>query len=69
MGTGGFYTVELYLDTCLQHVWGFKYKTAESGKTTVGGLSSIFQNIALSEVFMTNGGKHFDNNEVQVFCV
>jgi hypothetical protein len=68
VGTGGFHTVGLYLDTCSQHVWGFKYKTAGSGKTTVGGLSSIFQNFAPSEVFMTDGGKHFDNDEVRAFC-
>ena len=56
LGTGGFHTAGLYLDTCLQHIWGFKYKTAGSGKTTVGGLSSIFQNFAPSKVFMMDRG-------------
>ena len=68
VGTGGFHTVGLYLDTYSQHVWGFKYKTAGSAKTTVSGLSSIFQNFAPSETFMSDGGKHFDNEEVRAFC-
>ena len=59
VGTGGFHTVGLYLNTYSQHVWGFKYKTAGSGKTTVRGLSSIFQNFAPSKVFMMDRGKPF----------
>lgn len=34
----------------------------------VQGLSSIFQNFAPSKMFMSDGGKHFDNKEVQAFC-
>ena len=58
----------LYLDTCSQHVWGFKHKMARSAKTTISGLSNIFQNFAPSETFMSDRGKHFDNEEVRRFC-
>lgn len=64
LGTGGFHTVGLYLDTCSQHIWGYKHKTAGSAKTTISGLSSILQNFAPLEMFMSDGGKHFNNEEV-----
>jgi hypothetical protein len=67
-GKGGFHTVGLYLDTFTQHVWGFKYKTAGTGKTTVKALEEIYGGFAPSEVFMSDGGKHFKNNEVQQCC-
>ena len=68
MGKGGYHTVGLYLDTYSQHVWAFKYKTAGSAKTTVGALTRIFQDFAPAETFMSDGGKHFDNNEVRSAC-
>ena len=68
VGTSGYHTVGLYLDTCLQHVWGFKHKMAGSAKTTISGLSNIFQDFAPSETLMSDGGKHFDNEEVRRFC-
>jgi hypothetical protein len=58
----------LYLDTYSQHVWGFKYKTAGSAKTMKDSLYTIFQGYAPSETFMSDGGKHFDNNEVRQLC-
>ena len=68
VGKGGYHTIGLYLDTYSQHVWAFKYKTAGSAKTTVGALSRIFQDFTPAETFMTDGGKHFDNNEVREIC-
>ena len=67
-GKGGFHTVGLYLDTFTQHVWGYKFKTAGTGKTTVKSLNDIYSGFAPAEVFMSDGGKHFKNNEVQQCC-
>ena len=67
-GKGGYHTVGLYLDTFSQHVWGFKFKTAGTGKTTVKALDEIYGGFAPAEVFMSDGGKHFKNNEVKQCC-
>ena len=67
-GKGGYHTVGLYLDTFTQHVWGYKFKTAGTGKTTVKSLEDIYGGFAPSEVFMSDGGKHFNNNEVRQCC-
>ena len=68
VGKGGYHTVGLYLDTFSQHVFGYKYKTAGSAKTTVDSLGRIFHDFAPSETFMSDGGKHFDNKEVRELC-
>ena len=65
---GGYHTVGLYLDTFSQHVFGFKYKTVGSGKTTKDALGHIFQTFGPWETFMSDGGKHFANNEVREMC-
>jgi hypothetical protein len=67
-GKGGYHQVGLYLDTCTQHVWGYKFKTHGSGKTTVRSLNDIFHNFTAPETFMTDGGTHFTNHEVTDFC-
>ena len=67
-GKGGYHTIGLYLDTYSQHVWAFKYKSAGTAKTTVDALSRIFQDFVAAETFMSDGGKHFDNNEVRATC-
>ena len=67
-GKGGYHTIGLYLDTYSQHVWAFKYKTAGTAKTTTDALTRIFQNFTPAETFMTDGGRHFDNNEVRTLC-
>ena len=67
-GKGGYHTVGLYLDTFTQHVWGFKFKTAGTGKTTVKSLDEIYGGFTPAEVFMSDGGKHFKNKEVQLCC-
>jgi hypothetical protein len=67
-GKGGYHTVGLYLDTFSQHVWGYKFKTAGTGKTTVKSLDDIYSGFAPAEVFMSDGGKHFKNNEVKQYC-
>jgi hypothetical protein len=67
-GKGEYHTVGLYLDTFSQHVFGYKYKTAGSAKTTVDSLNRTLQTFAPWETFMTDGGKHFDNKEVRELC-
>ena len=67
-GKGGYHTIGLYLDTYSQHVWAFKYKSAGTAKATVDALSRIFQDFTAAETFMSDGGKHFDNNEVRTVC-
>ena len=68
VGKGGYHTIGLYLDTFSQHIFGYKYKTAGSAKTTVDSLEKIFYNFAPSETFMMDGGKHFNNKEVRELC-
>jgi len=67
-GKGGYHTLGLFLDTFSQHIWVTKYKTAGTAKTTIDSLSGIFNTFTAVETFMTNGGKHFDNNAVKEFC-
>ena len=67
-GKGGYHTAGLYLDTFSQHVFGYKYKTAGSAKTTMDSLGKTFHAYAPWETFMSDGGKHFDNKEVRELC-
>jgi hypothetical protein len=60
--------VGLYLDTFSQHVFGYKYKTAGSAKTTIDSLNKTFTTFAPWETFMLDGGRHFDNKEVRELC-
>ena len=47
-----------------QHVWGFTYKVTSSGKNMQDTLEKIFHKFTPAEVFMTDGGPHFDNKMV-----
>ena len=67
-GKGGYHMSRLYLDVASQHVWGDRLKTHRSTKTTVKSLNDICHNFAPSEAFQTDGGKHFDNQEVDLAC-
>jgi len=64
----GYNTLGVYLDTFSQHVWAFKYKSGGTANTTIDGLEQIFKNFTASETFMTDGGKHFNNEAVRKFC-
>jgi len=68
VGKGGYHTARIYLDTCSQHVWGYKFKTHGSTTTTNKSLNDIFHNFAPPEVFMADGGRHFKNHDVEVNC-
>lgn len=65
---GGFTNVLLIIDTYSQFVWGFKLKNHGTAKSTVAGLESIRHNFSTPETLMTDGGKHFDNEEVKIWC-
>jgi transposase InsO family protein len=67
-GKGGYCTALLIIDMCSQHVWGFAFKKDGSGKTTVESLDHIVTENLSPEVFMTDGGSHFDCKEVRTFC-
>ena len=58
----------LYLDTCSQHVWGDKFKTAGTRKIMIKSLTNIYENFAPAKSFMSDGSRHFDNTEVKEFC-
>ena len=68
VGKGGYHTLGLFLDTFSQHLWVTKFKTAGTAKTTVDSLNSIFSNFMATETFMTDGGRHFDNELVKSYC-
>jgi hypothetical protein len=64
----GYNTIGLYLNTFTQHIWGYKFNSAGTGKTTVKSLDNIYGGFALAEVFMLDGGRHFKNNKVRQCC-
>jgi len=68
IGRGGFKTIGVYLDVFSQHVWVQAFKTAGSLKTTITTLERIFCDFLASEVFMSDGGTHFDCDPVRTFC-
>jgi hypothetical protein len=67
-GKGGFKTVGLYIDAYSQFLFYTKLKTAGTGKSTVGSLRRICGDYATPAAFMSDGGSHFDNKEVDSFC-
>ena len=50
-----------------QKLWGFKSKTA-TGRDTVNSLRQISQAFVALTIFMTDGGPHFNCDEVHTFC-
>src|ERR1700676_831229 len=68
IGRGGFKTIGVYLDVFSQHIWVQAFKTAGSSKTTITTLERIFRDFLASEVFMSDGGTHFNSDAVQAFC-
>lgn len=60
--------VGLYLNTFLQHIWGDMFKTAGSVKTTNNSLDNVCTAYAPPEIFMCNGGRHFNNNKARENC-
>ena len=56
------------MDTFTWHVWVDKYKKPPTSKTTTDSLGNIIWAFIALDVFMIDGGSHFDNEEVREFC-
>ena len=67
-GKGGYHSVLLILDMYSQFMWGFKFKTSGTAKTTLDGLKAITHTFRAPETFMTDGGSHFNNGDVRTWC-
>ena len=63
-GKGGYKTVLMIIDTHSSFVWAYKLKTAGTGKTTLDGLRDVVLCFWKPGTTMTDGGLHFDNEEV-----
>ncbi|KIN98694.1 hypothetical protein M404DRAFT_108240, partial [Pisolithus tinctorius Marx 270] len=61
MGKGRYHTLGLFLDTFSQHLWVTKFKTAGTAKMTADSLANIFNSFTAVEMFMMDGGCHFNN--------
>lgn len=66
-GKGGNIKIGLYADVFSQKLWAFKSKSA-AGKNTVDALRHIRDSFVAHGTVMTDGGSHFDCNEVRVYC-
>ena len=67
-GKGGFKTVLLVTDTFSTFIWAYKLKSTGTGKTTLVGLRDLLLHYRKPDGFMTDGGSHFDNEEVDTYC-
>jgi len=68
LGKGGYKNVGLYIDVFSHFVWVSQLKVAGSAKTTTDSLEYIFDDFAIPDSFMADGGSHFRNNAVDAFC-
>src|SRR6266481_5883135 len=67
-GKGGFKTVLLITDTFSNFIWAYTLKSTGTGKTTLAGLHDLCLRFCRPEGFMTDGGSHFDNEDMNTFC-
>jgi transposase InsO family protein len=67
-GKGGYHTVLLILNTYSRFMWGFKFKTSGTAKTTLDGLRTVTNAFRPPETLMTDGGSHFNNGDVRSWC-
>lgn len=67
-GKGGYIEILLLIDAYSQRVWGFKFKTHGTAKTTITGLTHISDEFRPPDTLMTDGSSHFDNKEVREWC-
>ncbi|KIJ11411.1 hypothetical protein PAXINDRAFT_157324 [Paxillus involutus ATCC 200175] len=63
-GKGRFHNVLLILNTFSQYVWGFKLKVHGTVKTTVDGVKAVTCGFKVPEMFITDGGSHFNNGDL-----
>ena len=66
-GKGSFSKIGLYADVFTQKLWGFKSKTT-TGKDTINSLRQILQAFVALTTSITDGGPHFNCDEVHTFC-
>ena len=52
----------------MSFVWGYKLKTAGTGKTMLDGLQDVVLRYWKPGATMTDSGSHFDNEEVRRYC-
>src|SRR6266481_7063799 len=67
-GKGGYKMVLLMIDTFSNFVWAYRLKSAGTGKTTLDGLRNLVLHYRKPDTIMTDGGSHFNNEEVQGYC-
>jgi transposase InsO family protein len=67
-GKGGYKTLGVYIDTCSNFIWATKVKAAGTAKTTLNSLQRICLDYATPQAFMSDGGSHFKNADVDTFC-
>src|SRR6266481_9401180 len=67
-GKGGYKTVLLITDTFSTFVWAYRLKSAGTGKTTLDSLQNLSVHYQKPNTLMTDGGSHFNNEEVQAYC-
>ena len=58
----------LYINTYSSLIWSTKLKMVGMSKLTVTSLKHIFYDYATPKSFMSDGGSHFNNAEVDDFC-
>lgn len=68
VGKGGFHNLAVLVDVFTRHVWVRKFRTAGSARTTIQSLAEVWDAFTEHETFMSDGGSHFDNQEVRDFC-
>ena len=68
MGKGGFKTILSLIDMFSNFIWAYKLKSAGMGKTTLSVLMDLCHHYRRPDTFMTDGGLHFNNAEVNEYC-
>src|SRR6266481_9660112 len=67
-GKGGYKMVLLITDTFSMFVWAYRLKSAGTGQTMLDGLWNLSFHYWKPDTLMTDGGLHFDNEEVRAYC-
>ena len=69
MGKGGFKTILLLIDTFSNFIWAYKLKSGGMGKTMLSTLMDLCRHYRRLDAFMTDGGPHFNNAEVNKYIL
>ena len=60
--------VTLLIGTFSNFIWAYKLKSTGTGKTTLSALMDLCCRYWQPDTFMTDGGPHFNNAEVNEYC-